>query len=106
MQTCSTVALPEPVDWMPVAGGAAIALLAMSNRSKLLAVGALLGGGYLLKRGIDNGTIIIPPEWIHQIRAQATDVGQALGIPLAFTDADVDKTSEDSFPASDPPGRY
>ena len=94
----------EPVDWLPFAGGAALVLLVLTNRSKLLGLGALVGGGYLLMRGIENGTIRVPPELMDQVKSQVDEIGRSVG--LSSSTYDVDEASEESFPASDPPSRY
>lgn len=103
-QTSRQESACESVDWLPVAGGAALILLALTSRSKLLGLGALVGGGYFLMRGIENGTIRIPPEVMDQVRSQVDEIGRSVG--LAPSSDDVDEASMESFPASDPPSRY
>ena len=109
-------------DWLPLAAGAAIVFVALAKKRTLLSLAGLAGGGYLMYRAAQNGSLRLPDNFrlpenfdalrlpgdlVDRFRSQLQSQGTSRRegrdwYPSDNTDL-VDEGSMDSFPASDPP---
>jgi hypothetical protein len=104
----------EEQDWMPLAAGAAVILLALARKSTLLKMATVFGGGYLLLRAIENGSLRLPPELadLRSPRELMDKLREQIKLPVGGSLSSsprydrVDEASMESFPGSDPPASY
>lgn len=74
----------DPADWLPFAGGAALAAVALSKRSTI-ALAALAGGGYLLYRAARQGAFdgVVDRQKLEALRDRAKIAAEQARIAAA-----------------------